>query len=46
MTNEQKRFTLRLDKQLFETITKIAKDENRAIGRQIEQILRQYVKQN
>jgi len=37
-----KRFTLRIDKELFEKIELLAKKDKRAIGREIEFILAQY----
>lgn len=37
-----KRFTLRIDKDLFEKIERAARDDKRAIGREIEFILEQY----
>ncbi len=39
---EDKRFTLRIDKQLFNLVEKSAKKNKRAIGREIEFILEQY----
>ncbi|MCO6527810.1 MAG: hypothetical protein J6565_03165 [Lactobacillus sp.] len=39
---EDKRFTLRIDKQLFSLIEASAKKNKRAIGREIEFILDQY----
>lgn len=39
---EDKRFTLRIDKQLFDLVEKSAKENKRAIGREIEFILEQY----
>ncbi|HFE9852883.1 TPA: hypothetical protein ACGBG5_003435 [Enterococcus faecalis] len=39
---EDKRFTLRIDKQLFDIVEKSAKNNKRAIGREIEFILEQY----
>lgn len=40
-----KRFTLRIEKELFEELTIIAKKNKRAIGRQIEFFLEQAVEQ-
>lgn len=39
---EDKRFTLRIDKRLFDIVEKSAKENKRAIGREIEFILEQY----
>ncbi|EIL9238510.1 hypothetical protein LMK19_001867 [Listeria monocytogenes] len=39
---EDKRFTLRIDKQLFDIVEKSAKNNKRAVGREIEFILEQY----
>ena len=41
---DDKRFTLRMDNTLFEKIAAAAKENNRSIGREIEYILKQYVK--
>lgn len=41
---EDKRFTLRIDKQLFDIVEKSAKENKRAVGREIEFILEQYFK--
>lgn len=42
--NNIKRFTLRIDTTLFETIIKDAKFNKRAIGKQMEFILEQHYK--
>ena len=42
---EEKRFTLRLDGELFENIKAIAKKHKRSIGREIEFILETYLSQ-
>lgn len=39
MTEEIKRFTLRIDAKLFEKIKKQAKENKRAVGKEIEYIL-------
>lgn len=39
---EDKRFTLRIDKHLFAIVEKSAKENKRAVGREIEFILEQY----
>lgn len=39
---EDKRFTLRIDKQLFTLVENSAKENKRAVGREIEFILEQY----
>ncbi|MCR1879131.1 hypothetical protein [Limosilactobacillus reuteri] len=39
---EDKRFTLRINKNIFEKVEREAKDERRSIGRQIEAILAQH----
>lgn len=41
-----KRFTLRIDKDLFAIIEKSAKDNKRSIGREIEFILDQHFQKN
>ena len=43
---EDKRFTLRIDRELFATIEKSAKDNKRSIGREIEFILAQHFQKN
>lgn len=40
--DSDKRFTLRIDKELFEKIENAAKKDKRAIGREIEFILEHY----
>lgn len=46
-TREQdKRFTLRIDKELFAIVEKSAKENKRSIGREIEFILDQHFKNN
>ncbi|MBB1086687.1 hypothetical protein [Limosilactobacillus fastidiosus] len=39
---EDKRFTLRINKDIFEMVEREAKEERRSIGRQIEFILAQH----
>nr|DAF27460.1 MAG TPA: hypothetical protein [Caudoviricetes sp.]DAM81751.1 MAG TPA: hypothetical protein [Caudoviricetes sp.] len=41
-----KRFTLRIDKKLFEIVEQSAKKNKRAIGREIEFILESYFQNN
>lgn len=41
-----KRFTLRIDKKLFERVEQSAKENKRAIGREIEFILEQHFRNN
>ena len=43
---EDKRFTLRIDKELFATIEKSAKANKRSIGREIEFILDRHFNEN
>ncbi len=43
---EDKRFTLRIDKNLFAKIEEAARKDKRAIGREIEFILEQYFQGN
>ena len=40
---ERKRFTLRIDNNLFNSIKELAKKEKRAIGKQMEVILEKYI---
>lgn len=42
---EQKRFTLRMDGDLFETIKKQAEENKRSVAKEIEHVLEQYLKQ-
>lgn len=44
MTNEQKRFTLRMDNDLFETIKKRAEENKRSVAKEIELLLENYLK--
>jgi len=44
MTNEQKRFTLRMDNDLFETIKKRAEENKRSVAKEIELLLETYLK--
>ncbi|HDD0321352.1 TPA: Arc family DNA-binding protein [Staphylococcus aureus] len=44
--DEDKRFTLRIDKNLFQKVEQSAKKNKRAIGREIEFILEQYFENN
>ncbi|PBF94440.1 hypothetical protein BGV00_16610 [Clostridioides difficile] len=43
---EDKRFTLRINKLLFEKIEQLAQKDKRSIGREIEFILEKYFKDN
>lgn len=43
---EDKRFTLRINRELFSLVEKSAKKNKRAIGREIEFILEQYFENN
>ncbi|WP_254481821.1 hypothetical protein [Clostridioides difficile] len=43
---EDKRFTLRINKQLFEKIEQLAQKDKRSIGREIEFILEKYFEDN
>ena len=43
MEAEQKQVTLRIEKNLFEKIEKLAKKENRKISPQIEYMLKKYM---
>lgn len=45
MTDEIKRFTLRLDAGLFKKLQMQAKENKRAAGKEIEYILEQYIKE-
>ncbi|MEO5285944.1 Arc family DNA-binding protein [Limosilactobacillus allomucosae] len=42
--NEDKRFTLRMDKKLYEVVKQSAADHKRSVGREIEFILDQHFK--
>jgi len=44
MNNEQKRFTLRMDSDLFETIKERAELNKRSIAKEIEHLLENYLK--
>ncbi len=41
---EQKRFTLRMDGELFETIKKQAETNKRSVAKEIEHLLEQHLK--
>ena len=43
---EQKRFTLRMDAELFELIKKQAEDNKRSIAKEIEYLLEQHFNEN
>lgn len=43
--NEQKRFTLRLDKNLFEKVKLQSKNNKRSIAKEIEYLLENYFKE-
>jgi hypothetical protein len=43
MSEEDKRFTLRLDKQLFNKVAQQAKENSRSVGREIEHTLKQHI---
>ena len=43
--SDQKRFTLRMDQDLFKTIEQRAKENKRSIAKEIEHLLEQYIKQ-
>lgn len=43
---EQKRFTLRMDAELFELVKKQAEINKRSIAKEIEYLLEQYFKNN
>jgi hypothetical protein len=42
--NEQKRFTLRMDADLFKMIEKRAEESKRSIAKEIEYLLESYIK--
>jgi len=42
--SEQKRFTLRMDNDLFETIKKQAEENKRSVAKEIEHLLEQHLK--
>lgn len=42
---EQKRFTLRMDNELFEVMKKQAEKNKRSVAKEIEHVLEQYLKQ-
>lgn len=44
MNNDQKRFTLRMDADLFETIKERAELNKRSIAKEIEHLLENYLK--
>jgi hypothetical protein len=44
--SEQKRFTLRMDAELFETIKEQAEKNKRSIAKEIEYLLETYLKEN
>lgn len=44
--DSDKRFTLRMDKDLFDIVTQSAKENKRSVGREIEYILEQHFKNN
>lgn len=44
--DSDKRFTLRMDKNLFDIVTQSAKENKRSVGREIEYILDQHFKNN
>lgn len=43
-TNDQKRFTLRMDADLFEQIKERAEENKRSIAKEIEHLLENYIK--
>lgn len=43
--NEQKRFTLRMDAELFKLIEKRAEESKRSIAKEIEYLLEQHIKE-
>lgn len=43
---DQKRFSLRMDRRLFETISLIAKKHKRSVGKEIEVAIERYVTQS
>ena len=46
MSTEQKRFTLRMDSELYEIIKKQAEVNKRSVAKEIEYILDQYTKES
>lgn len=45
LSNEEKRFTLRMDSGLFEDISKIAKVHKRSVAKEIEYAIELYVRE-
>lgn len=43
ISNNEKRFTLRMDSGLFEAISTIAKEHRRSVAKEIEQAIADYV---
>lgn len=41
--SDERRFTLRMDRQLFEQLEALAKKDKRAVGREIEYIVERYI---
>lgn len=42
---EQKRFTLRMDNELFETVKKRAEENKRSVAKEIEYLIELYLKE-